>query len=427
MKKFLLFSLLAAATAFGASADTYTLVFANSAVNTGETHDLDPSFVVEGFKFDVAKNSGGNAPAYNKNGSDVRLYAKNTMTISCQDANITSMTFTLSSQGIKRLPPITADPGTIATQAIGDETVVWTGSAASTTFTVGNQADYGSEGSSKAGQFDFTEVTIVTDGPITPFDGDIPTPPTPDVYEVSSVAQLLAVPNNQSFHFEGEMIVSYANGPDCYVFDSTGAALLYSNKNDPWAETLAQGTIIAEVSGKRSDYGSTVEFIPEMASLVVDGETTVTPKVINTAAEFTMDDFNYEVELIAVTFTSINDRNAEVAFSDGTSVALYNKFATSSYEMISFPEETEGKTFNIYGLGSAYNGNLQVNLIKADDVTAVKAIYSDAQVMVIGNSILAPAGARIYALNGTRVDGNNLPAGIYVVRVADKAVKVLVK
>ena len=72
--------------------------------------------------------------------------------------------FTLSVQGLKRLAPITADNGDIDTQAAGDETVTWTGSATSVTFTVGAKADFGSDGSDKAGQLDFTSVDITTGG-----------------------------------------------------------------------------------------------------------------------------------------------------------------------------------------------------------------------------------------------------------------------
>ena len=73
---------------------------------------------------------------------------------------MTKIVFNLSTQGLKRLAPITADVGTVATQALGDKTVTWTGSATSVTFTVGEKADYGSDGNSKAGQFDFDSIVI---------------------------------------------------------------------------------------------------------------------------------------------------------------------------------------------------------------------------------------------------------------------------
>lgn len=72
---------------------------------------------------------------------------------------IQKVVFNISSQGLKRLAPITASVGTIATQASGDKTVTWTGDANSIKYTVGAKAEYGTE-SSKAGQLDFDSVTI---------------------------------------------------------------------------------------------------------------------------------------------------------------------------------------------------------------------------------------------------------------------------
>ena len=76
---------------------------------------------------------------------------------------MTKIVFNISAQGKKRLAPITASTGTIATQASGDTKVTWTGSATSVTFTVGAKADYGTE-PDKAGQLDFTSVDITAGG-----------------------------------------------------------------------------------------------------------------------------------------------------------------------------------------------------------------------------------------------------------------------
>lgn len=119
------------------------------------------------YTFAAEKNTGGTSPAYNENGKDGRLYAKNSLTISTSTA-MTQIVFNLSSQGKKRLAPITASVGTIATQASGDETVTWTGSSTAVTFTVGDDASYGSDGSTKAGQLCFLSVDITTgSGPVT--------------------------------------------------------------------------------------------------------------------------------------------------------------------------------------------------------------------------------------------------------------------
>lgn len=118
-----------------------------------------------GYSVVLKKNNGGTAPTVNATAKDCRLYAKGTATIS-NDKEITKIVFNVSTQGKKRLAPITASVGTIATQALEDATVVWTGKSKEITFTVGENAIYGSEGSSKAGQlcFDTIDATYLSDG-----------------------------------------------------------------------------------------------------------------------------------------------------------------------------------------------------------------------------------------------------------------------
>ena len=116
---------------------------------------------VDGFTFLAEKNNGGNAPIYHEGYGEIRIYAKGSFTITNNyNTNITGVVFNLSAQGKKRLAPITANAGTIATQAVGDETVTWSGAANSVKFTVGDKANYGSDGADKAGQLCFSSVVI---------------------------------------------------------------------------------------------------------------------------------------------------------------------------------------------------------------------------------------------------------------------------
>jgi hypothetical protein len=77
---------------------------------------------------------------------------------------MSTVVFKLSSQGKKRLTSITASVGTIASQATGDEVVTWTGDASEVTFTVGAQAEFGTDGEAKAGQFCFTTFDVTSAG-----------------------------------------------------------------------------------------------------------------------------------------------------------------------------------------------------------------------------------------------------------------------
>ncbi|MDE5773302.1 MAG: chitobiase/beta-hexosaminidase C-terminal domain-containing protein [Muribaculaceae bacterium] len=153
MKK--LFMSLAAVLAFGANAETVTLtpqsIDADGVVATG-----NPNFNIV-----VAKNNGTTEPTINSNAKDLRVYAKGSLTLQAiQGIEINEVVFNISTQGLKRLAPITATVGTIATQAVGDNTVTWTGESNDITFTVGDNSNYGSDGAKKAGQLDVNTIQV---------------------------------------------------------------------------------------------------------------------------------------------------------------------------------------------------------------------------------------------------------------------------
>ena len=114
------------------------------------------------FNLTAFKNNGTTAPTFNTNGADFRIYAKGTLTISAPETVIRQITFNISAQGKRRLATITASEGLIDGQAPGDATVTWSGEESEVTFTVGDHADFGSDGSGKAGQLCFTSIDIVT-------------------------------------------------------------------------------------------------------------------------------------------------------------------------------------------------------------------------------------------------------------------------
>ena len=113
------------------------------------------SFTSGEYTITVDKASGATNPTVNATANDCRAYANNTVTVTSTGANITALTFSVSAKGAYRLAPITADSGTIATQALGDKYVKWTGDAKTVVLTVGPKADFGSDGNTKAGQLCF--------------------------------------------------------------------------------------------------------------------------------------------------------------------------------------------------------------------------------------------------------------------------------
>ena len=134
------------------------VVTGNAAVNYGTaTINTIEKFEVAPVTLTFAKNDGQTQPAYNKAG-DCRIYAKGSITATCSAGNLTKIVFVVSDQGKKRLTDLTPSTGMV-TIADDHSTVTWEGNAAKVVMTVGDQAVYGTDGSSKAGQICFTEFT----------------------------------------------------------------------------------------------------------------------------------------------------------------------------------------------------------------------------------------------------------------------------
>lgn len=142
-------------------------------------------FSGQGISVTTAKNSSTTAPTYNAKFKDLRVYAKGSITLSAED-NITAVSFVISEQGKKRLAPLTANVGSVEVKGTPDFTAVWTGAAKSVTLTVGDKADYGTEGNTKAGQLDFTAIVVTYDGE----GSDVP-----EVYDTITVAQAIEIAN----------------------------------------------------------------------------------------------------------------------------------------------------------------------------------------------------------------------------------------
>ncbi len=178
MKKFLL-SLIALVGlgTFSSTADT-TNVTASDISGTTENQQFvdDQEYTTtSGFTFVFNKNNGQTQPqTWTANDQyDVRVYAKGTVKITSANGNMTKAVFNISTQGKKRLTDVTPSEGSCAVDTDA-WTVTWTGDASEVTFTVGDKSTYGTDGDTKAGQFDFVSVDITTGGAATPT-ADAPT------------------------------------------------------------------------------------------------------------------------------------------------------------------------------------------------------------------------------------------------------------
>lgn len=140
---------------------TITIKGAHSSFGTTTVSNLDKdkdfSFTADGFTFTTSK---GDTPSAYNQGGDLRIYSNGSLTLAgAANVTMTEVVFNTSSQGKKRQSKITPSVGEV-TQTSGGATITWTGSANSVKFSVSQSNDYGTDGPTKNGQFDFLSVKI---------------------------------------------------------------------------------------------------------------------------------------------------------------------------------------------------------------------------------------------------------------------------
>lgn len=146
------------------------LVLVSAAVMAQTTVDFtkltwSSPFVQSPYTFSAAKNNGSTAPTQNGTSKDIRLYAKNSFTVSTSSEKMCIIVFHVSKKGLDQWAEFTPDNGSV-TVSKEDKTATWENKegATSVTFTVGDKCKYGTAAKTKAGQFCFDSVDITTLG-----------------------------------------------------------------------------------------------------------------------------------------------------------------------------------------------------------------------------------------------------------------------
>lgn len=156
--------LIVASLLFGSSAWGQTEITWNSDKDWTVIGTTNISYTSGDYTISASKASNPSSnPTVNSKANDFRTYAKNTFTVTSSKANITKIVFYISSNGKKRWADVTPNIGTTTVNTTAN-TTSWEGNEKSITFTVGDKATYGTDGSSKAGQFCIDKLVIYTSG-----------------------------------------------------------------------------------------------------------------------------------------------------------------------------------------------------------------------------------------------------------------------
>jgi hypothetical protein len=425
------------------------------------------AWTVDGVTFTPDKGEGSTAPAFNK-ALDVRLYAKNTLTVTAP-GNITSISFAISTQGLKQYAEITPSVGAITEQ--GANPLKWTGEATSVTFTVGSDNTYGSSTSSKSGQLDFTAITVVYEASdnfvATPtfsvkggtyydaqsveltqaeadaiyytLDGTTPTTASTkyegaiEVAETTTIKAIAVKGENASEVVEAEYViekraeansiaeakeqegefvinfsltVGYAAYSNVFVTDGTDFIQIYKSGI---GDGLKQGDVIP--AGWNATYTCYNNVTPELVpagSLPAVTEGTFTAKEVE-AADVTAALVNSVVVVKNVVFEEATPSEAS-NFSG--KVGETELTFRNSYKLAS----VDAGTYNVEAVVNVYSSTVQLYPISYTEVTTTS---------VLDAAVDNAAGVEYFNLQGVRVA--NPENGLFIRRQGNKVSKVLVR
>ena len=221
--------------------------------------------------------------------------------------------------------------------------------------------------------------------------------------------------------FTGDVIVVYKNNRNIYVKDDTAWTLLY-NKNDVEMPAYKNGDVITGFKVVYALNDNHAQFIPVADFSEATANTPVAPITITTAG---VADENYHKYVsLEADFKANDEKNGTATDNAGTATIYAQWNNTYSDPIVALAADGE---YVIRGFVSSYKGAYQLLVSEFVSVQSVEGVVLDQPIAIVGNNIIAPEGADIYTIGGVRVNGENLASGVYVVRVAGKSFKVIVK
>ena len=182
---------------------------------------------------------------------------------------------------------------------------------------------------------------------------------------VANVAALNALKANETFGFTGEVLVVYVNGRYAYIKDNTGSSLVFDNGQTKLANLAIGKKIAANWTGKVTFYNKLFEAVPDATLAVTDAAPVEVTYPEAAITDVKAENMNQVVVLRGVTYTAPSGKNFTIS-KDGVDVKGYNQFG------LTIDAPTEGKVYNITGVISVYNDDVQfqpISIVEAYKIT----------------------------------------------------------
>ena len=286
-----------------------TIIYANHSADA-----LDVT--VDGINAKAVNNGGSTNPQYHAATAALRLYAKNDLTISGKE--IEKIVFTLAEDAKYRYTTFTPSVGTMATQAMGDTQMTWTGDASSITFTVGEKATLGEDGDTKAGQIRISKIEIFVKG-----GGDTPTPPQPGE-GYSSLAEWMQAKPAADEAINAALTVLYQNGKDLFVKQADTYGFVYGDV----AQEYTNGQVIAAgATGHYEEYNGMPEIIPVASTFAKGYDGAPEAPQLITGDKVTEANLLHYVRLESAKVEATETDRQFTVTADGATFTLWNRWS----------------------------------------------------------------------------------------------------
>lgn len=216
---------------------------------------------------------------------------------------------------------------------------------------------------------------------------------------VANIAAFAALADNTNASISNPVVVTYANGQNTYVKDATGFMCIYGNE---LSGKYSQGDVIpAGFGGVKTIYNNGVEMHFPLFGFEDATETQAVEPDEVTVANFGNSQMWQYVVLRGAQITYHNGRYLGFRVENSTdSVAGYNQF--------NFTLPDVNGTYDIYGIVTSYQGNLQmypiefvdVNPTYVDNIAALMALGTGVNATITNPvTVLYHSGKQLYIMD----------------------------
>ena len=301
-----------------------------------------------------AKNKSSYSPKYYEIGTAVRIYGKNSFTVSCEDY-ITGITLTFTSKEYPTTENFSVDSG----EATLGPTTTWQGNAKTITFT----------NTASTGHWRLQKVKVTIADPI----------------EVNGIAALRQLPNGTKVRLTlspdnaGNIEHVYSGSETSAYVRDNDAALSFVNflPDDAGWHTNDGGALIGSVLGRYRFINGMPVFTHVNTSiadsiLCLDNWHTPTPTVVEDIASLTGTELRADYVVVnGVSLSAADDGNYLMELN-GSSIMITNRFEVNA----AIPDNLTGREFNVYGiLGTTDDGSAsQIYYTQIDEIMPVIAL-----------------------------------------------------